>query len=99
MHLWCYVLHGILFALHVILLLLLIHHPEHAIIMSVLSTRVTMILSICLQTFHVVSLLSYLFLYNILIYFQAIYCSTGIYCAAACNIKPYCTEALSDNSA
>ena len=61
MHLWCYVFHGILFALHVILILLLIHHPEHDVIMSVYSTWVTTILSICLQAFYVVSLWSYLF--------------------------------------
>ena len=56
MHLWCYVLHGMLFALHVILILLLIHHPEHDVVMSVYSTWVTTILSICLQAFYVVSL-------------------------------------------
>ena len=55
MHLWCYVLHGILFSLHVILILFLIHHPEHAITMSVYSTWVTTILSVCLQAFYVVS--------------------------------------------
>ena len=61
MHLWCYVLHGMLFALHVVLLLLLIYHPEHKVVMPVYSTWLTTILSVGLQAFYVVSLLSYLF--------------------------------------
>ena len=55
MHLWCYVLHGILLALHLVLLLLLIHHPEHNVSISEDSTWVTTILSIGLQAFYVVS--------------------------------------------
>ena len=65
MHPWCYGLHGILFALHVILILLLIHHPEHCVTMSVYSTWVTTLLSICLQAFYVVSLFSYLFFHTL----------------------------------
>ncbi|KAF8557198.1 hypothetical protein OG21DRAFT_379019 [Imleria badia] len=53
MYLWCYVLHGILFALHVVLLLLLIYHPEHDIIMPVYNTWLTTVLSVGLQAFYV----------------------------------------------
>ena len=58
-HIWCHVLHGFLVALHMILILLLIHHPEHKVTMSVYNTWVTTMLAICLQAFYVVSLLLY----------------------------------------
>ena len=54
MHWVCYGLHGILLALHVILILLLINHPEHDIIMASDNPWVTIALTISLQAFYVV---------------------------------------------
>ncbi|KAF8557205.1 hypothetical protein OG21DRAFT_379494 [Imleria badia] len=52
MHVWCHVLHGILSALHAVLLLLLIYHPEHNITISVYNTWATT-LNVGLQAFYV----------------------------------------------
>ena len=98
MHLWCYILHGILFALHIILLLLLIYHPEHNIIMPLYNSWLTTTLSVGLQAFYVVSSLSSIFIYNKSDLFQALYCSIGVYCATAWTIQTDCTKALFDNS-
>ena len=67
MHLWCYILHGILFALHVVLILLSTYHPEHKITMSNYNTWMTIVLAIFLQAFYVVRFLLYLLFYIIFI--------------------------------
>lgn len=57
----CYVLHGILLAFHVVLILLLVYHPEHHVTMAQDNLWVTTILSIFLQAFYVVSALQSVF--------------------------------------
>ena len=54
MHWLCYGLHAILFVLHVVLTLLLIHHPEHHVTMSCDDPWMTTTLAISLQAFYVV---------------------------------------------
>ncbi|KIK92696.1 hypothetical protein PAXRUDRAFT_13082 [Paxillus rubicundulus Ve08.2h10] len=49
---WSYILHGILVALHVVLLVLLMHHPEHRVVISLDTAVMTTGLSILLQTFY-----------------------------------------------
>ncbi|KAF8842346.1 hypothetical protein BDN67DRAFT_383903 [Paxillus ammoniavirescens] len=50
---WCsYVLHGILVALHVVLLVLLIRHPEHRFVIPLDTGVIATGLSILLQTFY-----------------------------------------------
>ncbi|KAF8836819.1 hypothetical protein BDN67DRAFT_973663 [Paxillus ammoniavirescens] len=49
---WSYFLHGILVALHVVLLALLVNHPEHRIVISLDTGVMATGLSILLQTFY-----------------------------------------------
>ncbi|KIJ06362.1 hypothetical protein PAXINDRAFT_20446 [Paxillus involutus ATCC 200175] len=49
---WSYILHGILVALHVVLLVLLIRHPEHRIVIPLDTAVMATGLSILLQTFY-----------------------------------------------
>ncbi|KAG8217910.1 hypothetical protein J3R82DRAFT_6076 [Butyriboletus roseoflavus] len=53
MHWLCYGLHAILLAFHVVLVLLLIQHPEHHVIMASDNPWVTTVLSVSLQAFYV----------------------------------------------
>ena len=59
MHWVCYGLHGILLALHVILVLLLIKHPEHDVMMASDNPWVTTALTVSLQAFYVVKTIYY----------------------------------------
>ncbi|KIJ14602.1 hypothetical protein PAXINDRAFT_12700 [Paxillus involutus ATCC 200175] len=52
---WTYILHGILVALHVVLLVLLMRHPEHRVVIPLDTAVITTGLSILLQTFYTAS--------------------------------------------
>ncbi|KAF8121104.1 hypothetical protein EV363DRAFT_1187281 [Boletus edulis] len=54
-HYICYAFHAILLALHVVLILLLMHHPEHHVTMASDNPWVTTALSVSLQAFYTVS--------------------------------------------
>ncbi|KAF8837093.1 hypothetical protein BDN67DRAFT_1005137 [Paxillus ammoniavirescens] len=49
---WTYILHGILVVLHVVLLVLLMRHPEHRVVIPLDTAVMTTGLSILLQTFY-----------------------------------------------
>ena len=67
MHWSCYGLHAILLALHVVLILLLIWHPEHHVTMASDNHWMTTALTISLQAFYVVGPLLYLLYSKVLI--------------------------------
>ena len=53
--LWCYLLHGVFVLLHVVLLLVLMRHPEHCVVIQSVSEVSTTALAASLQFFYVVS--------------------------------------------
>ena len=56
--LWCYLLHATFILLHIVLLFMLICHPEHRIILQSVNEVSTIALAGSLQLFYVVSPLS-----------------------------------------
>ena len=102
MHWLCYGLHAILLAFHVVLILLLINHPEHHVIMASDNSWVTTTLTISLQAFYVVHPSLHLFHHPIALILtlnSAIHCWAGVYYTATSCISYYCTQALFDSSA
>ncbi|KAF8836820.1 hypothetical protein BDN67DRAFT_262108 [Paxillus ammoniavirescens] len=51
---WCYVLHGILVIIHVVLVAMLFRHPEHRVTVPANSTILTVGLSAFLQAFYTI---------------------------------------------
>jgi hypothetical protein len=101
MHWLCYGLHAILLALHVILILLLINHPEHDVTIASDNPWVTTTLTVSLQAFYVVNHLLQLLQLKISImsFNSAIYCWAGIHYTATSHISCYCPKTLFDSSA
>ena len=63
MHWLCYGFHAILLTLHVVLVLLLINHPEHNIIMASDDSGVTVTIARFLSFFLLYSYASFLYLH------------------------------------
>ncbi|KIJ58816.1 hypothetical protein HYDPIDRAFT_33779 [Hydnomerulius pinastri MD-312] len=51
---WCYILHGVLVILHVILLGMLVDHPEHRVTIASNSNELATLLSALLQAFYTI---------------------------------------------
>ena len=98
MHWLCYGLHAILLALHVVLILLLIQHPEHHVTMASDNPWVTTALTISLQAFYVVDYSLHMLHPKVLTLFlnSAIHCWAGVHYTAIGHISYYCTKALFD---
>ena len=66
MHWLCYGLHALLLALHVVLALFLIKHPEHNLTISTDNPWATTALTVSFQAFYVVDTSLHLFHYKTL---------------------------------
>ena len=94
----CYILHGMLVALHVVLILLLTHHPEHHVVMSQDNPWITTTLSVFLQAFYVVSILLCFTVLKCLFYL-VVYCWPGFYHTTTSHKNTHYSKAILDYSA
>ncbi|KIJ64354.1 hypothetical protein HYDPIDRAFT_28797 [Hydnomerulius pinastri MD-312] len=54
LYIWCYILHGTLSIIHVVLLVLLTYHPEHKIVFPLDTPSLAIVLGALLQAFYMV---------------------------------------------
>ena len=101
MHWLCYGLHALLFALHMILIVLLVKHPEHQVTMASDNSWVTTALTVSLQAFYVVDPSVRLFHPKVLTltFYPAVHCWAGVHYTAISNHSYDWTKALFDSSA